>query len=63
MADDGILGPVSLAAIKATDPNDLVFRFLAERLEFMTGLSNWPNHGKGWARRIAANLRLAADDN
>lgn len=63
VADDGILGPVSLAAIRATDPNDLVFRFLAERLEFMTGLSNWPNHGKGWARRIAANLRLAADDN
>ncbi len=63
VADDGILGPVSLAAIRAADPNDLVFRFLAERLEFMTGLSNWPNHGKGWARRIAANLRLAADDN
>jgi len=63
VADDGILGPASLAAIKATDPNDLVFRFLAERLDFMTGLTNWPNHGKGWARRIAANLRLAADDN
>lgn len=63
VADDGIIGPATLAAIKATDPNDLVFRFLAERLEFMTGLTNWPNHGKGWARRIAANLRLAADDN
>lgn len=63
VADDGILGPASLAAIKAADPNDLVFRFLAERLEFMTGLTNWPNHGKGWARRIAANLRLAAEDN
>ena len=63
VADDGILGPVSLAAIKAADPNDLVFRFLAERLEFMTGLSNWANHGKGWTRRIASNLRLAADDN
>lgn len=63
VADDGIIGPASLAAIKAADPNDLVFRFLAERLEFMTGLVNWPNHGKGWARRIAANLRLAAEDN
>lgn len=63
VADDGILGPVSLAAIRAADPNDLAFRFLAERLDFMTGLSNWPHHGKGWARRIAANLRLAAEDN
>lgn len=63
VADDGIIGPATLAAIKAADPNDLVFRFLAERLEFMTGLVNWQHHGKGWARRIATNLRLAADDN
>lgn len=63
VADDGIIGPATLAAIKAADPNDLVFRFIAERLEFMTGLSNWAAHGKGWARRIAKNLRLAADDN
>ena len=63
VADDGILGPVSLAAIRAADPNDLAFRFLAERLDFMTGLSNWPHHGKGWARRLAAHLRLAAEDN
>lgn len=63
VADDGILGPASLAAIRAADPNDLVFRFLAERLEFMSGLSSWANFGKGWARRIATNLRLAAEDN
>ena len=63
VADDGVLGPVSRAAIMAADPSDLAMRFLAERLEFMTGLRNWGVHGKGWARRIAANLRFAADDN
>lgn len=63
VADDGRLGPVSLAAIKASDPNDLVLRFLAERLEFMTGLKTWQTFGKGWARRIAQNLRYGSEDN
>lgn len=63
VADDGIIGPITLKALAAADPNDLAFRFLAERLEFMTGLGNWPRYGKGWARRIAQNLRFAAEDN
>jgi lysozyme family protein len=60
---DGAIGPKTLGAVQATDHNDLCFRFLASRLEFMTGLRNWGQHGKGWARRIAANLRWAARDN
>ena len=63
VADDGIIGPATRAAIAAADPSDLILRFLAERLDFMTGLRNWPAHGKGWARRIAANLRHGAEDN
>ena len=63
VADDGLIGPVSLAAIKATDPNDLVYRFNADRIEFMTRLKNWKHHGAGWMRRIAQNLRFAAIDN
>lgn len=63
VADDGVIGPATRAAVSSADPSDLVMRFLAERLEFMTGLTNWPDHGKGWARRIAANLRHGAEDN
>lgn len=63
VADDGILGPVTLAAIRAADPNDLVLLFNAQRIEFMTRLSTWAVHGAGWMRRIAANLRYAATDN
>ena len=63
VADDGMIGAVSLAAIKAADPNDLVYRFNADRIEFMTRLKNWPVHGAGWMRRIAHNLRFAAQDN
>lgn len=61
-ADDGHIGPVSLAAIKAMEPHDLVMRFLAERLVFMTNCSGWPSFSKGWARRIAANLKFGAED-
>ena len=63
VADDGLLGPVSLKAIKTADPNDLVLRFLGFRLEFMASLSTWASFGKGWARRIANNLITAAEDN
>lgn len=63
VADDGIIGPVTLAAIRAADHNDMVLLFNAQRIDFMTRLKNWPVHGAGWMRRIASNLRYAASDN
>lgn len=63
VADDGHIGPHSLLAIQRMSGADLVLLFNAERLEFYTKLSTWPTFGKGWARRIAGNLRLAAIDN
>ena len=62
VADDGVYGPVTLAAIRKVTETDFIMLFIAERLEFMTKLKNWPNHGKGWARRIAQNLRYGAED-
>jgi lysozyme family protein len=62
VADDGHWGPVSAAAAAATSESDLIMRLNGERLDFMTRLSNWPAAGKGWARRIAANLRYGAID-
>jgi lysozyme family protein len=62
VADDGHIGPVTLTAIKAAEPHDLIMRFLGERLIFMTNLQNWPNASRGWTRRIAANLKFGADD-
>ena len=62
VADDGVFGPVSLAALKAQDAADTIMRFLAERLMFMSGLSNWLSFGRGWARRIATDLRYGAQD-
>lgn len=56
-ADDGRIGPVTLSAVTAIDPLKLVLRFNAERLMFMTNLSTWVSFGKGWARRVATNLK------
>ena len=60
VADDGAIGPMTMAAIQRRDSAELVARFNAERLEFMTKLTTWDTFGRGWARRIAANLKEAA---
>lgn len=62
VADDGRWGPVSKAAAAQVSECDLIMRLNAERLDFMTRLSNWPNASRGWARRIANNLRYGAED-
>lgn len=53
---DGAIGPLTLAAAMAAGPA-LSARYNAARLRFMTDLPTWPSFGKGWARRIAANLQ------
>ncbi len=63
VADDGHWGPKSTAVAASTSENDMLLGLNAERLDFMTRLSNWPHASRGWARRIAGNLRLAKQDN
>lgn len=62
VADDGHWGPKSQAAADAMTESDILMLLNAERLEFMSRLSNWPNASRGWARRIAKNLRYGAED-
>lgn len=54
---DGVIGPNTIKAASVTDPARLVARINGHRLELMAGLPTWPTFGKGWARRIAANLQ------
>lgn len=56
--DDGIIGPQTLAAVRAADPERVLRRVLAARLRFMAGLPNWPAFGRGWARRIADLMEM-----
>ena len=63
VADDGKVGPVTLAALTKYQPNDFLMRFNAQRLDFYTRLSTFDTFGKGWVRRIVGNLNYAAADN
>lgn len=67
VADDGDWGPVTREAFRQVcttklGESETLIRFNCERLEFMTRRKNWPVHGKGWARRIAQNLRYLVED-
>lgn len=62
-ADDGHWGPASQAAYDAMPENDVLLRFLAYRLKFMTDIQKFDKYGRGWSRRISTNLLYAADDN
>lgn len=52
--DDGVIGPKTLAAANAANPDALKMRMLGQRLRFMAGLTNWPAFSRGWAIRIAS---------
>lgn len=62
VADDGHWGPITKAAVAAMSEADVIMLLNAERLDYMTRLSNWPSASRGWARRIAGNLRYGAED-
>lgn len=57
---DGVIGPMTLAAMRAAEPQSLAGRFAGERLLYYAALSTWATFGKGWTRRVAANLREPA---
>lgn len=56
---DGVIGPVTLQAMRSMPGPRFVARFNGARLHYMTELGTWPTFGKGWARRLAANLMNA----
>lgn len=62
VADDGHIGPVTVAAVNAKSVTDMLMLYVAERLDFWRKLTTWPTFGKGWAGRAADDLRYAAQD-
>ena len=63
VADDGVIGSRTIAAIKQTAISDVIMHLNAERLEFYCKLDNFTSFGKGWVRRVAGNLKYGAMDN
>lgn len=55
--DDGIMGPVTIGAIKRSNEVNTMLRFQAERLFFYTNLKTFDHFGRGWMRRMADNIR------
>jgi lysozyme family protein len=55
--DDGHIGPVTIAAAMRIDAPTFIARFNGERLTFYADLPTWSHFGKGWTRRVAAQLR------
>ena len=56
VAVDGIVGPLTLRQVGDMDTAIVIARYNGVRLKFMASLSTWDVFGRGWARRIAANL-------
>jgi lysozyme family protein len=50
---DGVIGPKSLEAIKACDPEQTVQAICDMRLDFLKRLPTFETFGKGWSRRVA----------
>lgn len=59
---DGVIGPQTIAAVKAQNVFQTILRFDSYRLTYLTQLHGWPTFGRGWANRIAHNLLLGAEN-
>ena len=60
IADDGVIGAKTIAAVSKLEDLQIVMLFNAERIEFYAALKTFSTFGKGWVRRVASNLKLAA---
>lgn len=62
VAEDGNVGPVTIAAIQAMRVPDMLALFVGARLEYFTTCKNWAHDGKGWALRCVKDIRYAVVD-
>ena len=53
VAADGWLGPITMAAVQATDPVELIEQFSQTKEGFYRSLTQFPIFGTGWLNRVA----------
>ena len=58
---DGKIGPVTLAAVAAADPHDVIEKFTHNREAFLRDLPTFVYFGKGWLIRTAAVEKQATE--
>jgi lysozyme family protein len=51
---DGVIGPLTMAAIKREKTENLIDDYCDARLQFLESLKGFPVFGKGWTRRVNA---------
>jgi lysozyme family protein len=61
VADDGMIGPITLGAANACDCEATIAAICDERLRFLRSLRTWRVFGKGWGRRVAEVKAVALD--
>jgi len=49
---DGKFGPMTMAAVQAVDPVDLIERFSQAKEDFYRSLTTFATFGKGWLNRV-----------
>ncbi len=57
---DGVLGPITIAAVKACEPLAFIMRFIAARQAYLTACKPWPSFSRGWINRTSLNLIIGA---
>jgi lysozyme family protein len=57
---DGWFGPITMVALQAIDPHELIERFSQAKEEFYRSLSTFSVFGKGWLNRVA-DVKLKAN--
>ena len=53
VAADGAFGPITMAAVQATDPVELIEQFSQTKKDFYQSLNTFDVFGKGWLNRVA----------
>lgn len=58
---DGIIGPMSLAAVSRHHPKTIIRRLSAHRRGFLQRLRTWKTFGRGWTARVNGVLEDALE--
>jgi lysozyme family protein len=61
VAQDGAIGPKTLAAVSEMTPTEIIESVTKQRIEFYKGLSTFDTFGRGWLRRTKETRDFSLD--
>ena len=59
VTQDGMFGPATLAALRASHPLPMIAAISANRRAFYQSLATFPRFGEGWLNRLARTTKIA----